>query len=374
MGCVQSGSVDNEARARECIFCLLLVAGNYPSDLFFPAPGNDAIETQIERDALMAKNEIQILLFEAGESGKLALITQMELLHHGGYNNQERESYIEIIFSNIIRYMRAILDDIPDLGLSTSPKNDAYCATIITLPTQTAEISYEVVRAIQNLRQDPAIVEVISRSQELGLHDAAVHYLDAIDRITVPGYLPSDQDIFYSTTTRAGIRETTLKVGELAYRFFDPGQQSRDWRKWIHYFEGVHALIFLANLSDYDQVWCEDKSENDLQATLTIFDSICNSRWLAKTPVILLLNIGIFAEKLLGSPLSDYFPDYRGGNDYDSARDYILRRFVSLNRAAAERPIYAYYVSTADTQQIKFIMSAIQDILLQIHLHRRGSL
>ncbi len=32
----------------------------------------------------------------------------MKLIHHGGYNDSERESYKEIIFSNTIQSMRCV--------------------------------------------------------------------------------------------------------------------------------------------------------------------------------------------------------------------------------------------------------------------------
>jgi guanine nucleotide-binding protein G(i) subunit alpha len=107
---------------------------------------------------------------------------------------------------------------------------------------------------------------------------------------------------------------------------------------------------------------------------LTLFDSICNSRWFVKTSIvsfmdhkraptainltcstqILFLNkIDLFAEKLAYSPLSDYFPDFRGGDNYDAACDYLLHRFVSLNQSAASKQIYAHYTCATDTQQIK---------------------
>jgi hypothetical protein len=34
------------------------------------------------------------------------VLKQMKLIHHGGYNDQERDSYKEIIFSNTIQSMR----------------------------------------------------------------------------------------------------------------------------------------------------------------------------------------------------------------------------------------------------------------------------
>lgn len=33
----------------------------------------------------------------------------MKLIHHGGYNDQERDSYKEIIFSNTIQSMRYVV-------------------------------------------------------------------------------------------------------------------------------------------------------------------------------------------------------------------------------------------------------------------------
>ena len=108
-----------------------------------------------------------------------------------------------------------------------------------------------------------------------------------------------------------------------------------------------------------------------MQEALTLFDSICNSRWFVKTsivralslpssllpltlPKILFLNkIDLFAEKLPRSPLGDYFPDYTGGDNYDAACDYLLHRFVSLNQSAATKQIYAHYTCATDTQQIK---------------------
>jgi len=56
----------------------------------------------------MAKNEIKMLLLGAGESGKSTVLKQMKLIHHGGYNDQERDSYKEIIFSNTIQSMRCV--------------------------------------------------------------------------------------------------------------------------------------------------------------------------------------------------------------------------------------------------------------------------
>lgn len=94
---------------------------------------------------------------------------------------------------------------------------------------------------------------------------------------------------------------------------FDVGGQRSERKKWIHCFENVTAVVFLAAISEYDQVLVEDEAANRMQEALTIFDSICNSKWFLQTSIILFLNkIDLFKKKLPASPLNQYFPEYTG--------------------------------------------------------------
>ena len=176
-----------------------------------------------------------------------------------------------------------------------------------------------------------------------------------------------------------GITETTFIIGELTYRMFDVGGQRSERKKWIHCFENVTTILFLVAISEYDQLLFEDETVNRMQEALTLFDSICNSRWFVKTSIILFLNkIDRFKEKLPVSPMKNYFPDYegklnqigdngrehhrsnieKGGPDYAAACDYILNRFVSLNQHETKQ-IYTHFTCATDTTQIRFVMAAV---------------
>lgn len=203
-------------------------------------------------------------------------------------------------------------------------------------------------------------------------------YFDSIDRIASREYLPTDQDVLRSRVKTTGITETTFIIGELTYRMFDVGGQRSERKKWIHCFENVTTILFLVAISEYDQLLMEDETVNRMQEALTLFDSICNSRWFVKTSIILFLNkIDRFREKLPSSPMKDYFPDYEGrlsienrslrsdksgGQDYNSACDYILNRFVSLNQSDVKQ-VYTHFTCATDTQQIKFVVSVPMTIV-----------
>ena len=160
---------------------------------------------------------------------------------------------------------------------------------------------------------------------------------------------------------------------------FDVGGQRSERKKWIHCFENVTTILFLVAISEYDQLLFEDETVNRMQEALTLFDSICNSRWFVKTSIILFLNkIDRFKEKLPVSPMKSYFPDYEGkldqngingrswqksntaegGPDYAAACDYILNRFVSLNQHETKQ-IYTHFTCATDTTQIRFVMAAV---------------
>jgi guanine nucleotide-binding protein G(i) subunit alpha len=186
----------------------------------------------------------------------------MKLIHHGGYNESERDSYREIIFSNTIQSMRAILEAMPQLDISLAPQNDARRAIVMALPMQIEAdvLPRDVTDAVRGLWRDPGVKEAVRRAREFQLNDSAVYYFNSIDRMAQATYMPNDQDILRSRVKTTGITETTFKVGELTYKLFDVGGQRSERKKWIHCFENVTALVFLVSLSEYDQMLYEDEN------------------------------------------------------------------------------------------------------------------
>lgn len=169
-----------------------------------------------------------------------------------------------VFFNHLVHLfvLRAILEALPHLNIQLSPQNDARRSVILSLPGQIEGevLPRDVSDSVRGLWKDPGVKEAVSRSREFQLNDSAVYYFNSIDRMSSPGYVPTDQDILRSRVKTTGITETTFKVGELTYKLFDVGGQRSERKKWIHCFENVTALVFLVSLSEYDQMLYEDES------------------------------------------------------------------------------------------------------------------
>lgn len=175
---------------------------------------------------------------------------------------------------------------------------------------------------------------------------------------------------------------------------FDVGGQRNERKKWIHCFEGVHAVIFVAAISEYNQVLFEDPLMNRMDEAVILFDEICNSKWFKKTAMILFLNkVDLFKEKLLEAPFRvtegkhPRFQDFDGphcvpgtlsaqpGTDefdmcYKAAAAYCLKLFNSRNSQPKE--VYSHITCATDTQNVGHVFNACKDIILGGMLDQGG--
>lgn len=157
-------------------------------------------------------------------------------------------------------------------------------------------------------------------------------FMTAIPRLREANYVPDTQDVLHSRRTTRGIQEETFnsKTGKLV--IVDVGGQRGERRKWIHLFSGITAVIFVAGLSEYDQVVAEDGKtvpflfaisvpclgiqifvKNRLIEALDLFEEIVNHSAFANTVFILFLNKSdLFRAKLPKSDFKSFFPGYDG--------------------------------------------------------------
>jgi guanine nucleotide-binding protein subunit alpha len=255
------------------------------------------------------------------------------------------------------------------------PENEAYADllenTDADVDAHEAFRDKGIKQAMVSLWQDMGVQKAVARGHEFALHDNLNFYFANIDRMFQPDWVPNDQDMLHARLRTTGITETVFELKDLTFRMMDVGGQRSERKKWIHCFEGVQCLLFMAALSGYDQCLVEDVNANQMHEALMLFESLVNGEWFKDKPIILFLNkIDLFREKLPISPLSDHFPDYQGkGNDEEAAKQFFAKKFRAINRNA-DREIYIHFTNATDTTLLKATMDDVQDILIQKNLQR----
>ncbi|CZT06177.1 probable G protein alpha subunit GNA-3 [Rhynchosporium agropyri] len=335
------------------------------------------IDKKLEEDSRRLRRECKILLLGSGESGKSTIVKQMKIIHQNGYTVDELALYRLTIYKNLIDCAKALIGAMQQFGIEpTSPANVEYSDFLMDYQVVSdphTPLSPKIGVAVISLWQDASIETLMERQSEFYLMDSAPYFFEEANRIAAPEYIPIEADVLRARTKTTGIYETRFTMGSLSIHMFDVGGQRSERKKWIHCFENVTSIIFCVALSEYDQVLLEESNQNRMMESLVLFDSVVNSRWFMRTSIILFLNkVDLFRQKLERSPLSNYFPDYSGGNDINRASKYLLWRFNQVNRAHLN--LYPHLTQATDTSNIRLVFAAVKETILQNALKDSGIL
>ncbi|XP_066460242.1 guanine nucleotide-binding protein subunit alpha-14 [Eleutherodactylus coqui] len=332
---------------------------------------NAEIERQLRRDKRDARRELKLLLLGTGESGKSTFIKQMRIIHGSGYTDEDRRGFTKLVYQNIFTAMQSMIRAMDTLRIQYSSEQNMENALLIreVEVDKVNSLDRKQVEAIKKLWEDPGIQECYDRRREYQLSDSTKYYISDIDRVSVQGYVPTQQDVLRVRVPTTGIIEYPFILQNIIFRMVDVGGQRSERRKWIHCFEKVTSIIFLVALSEYDQVLAECDNENRMEESKALFRTIISYPWFQYSSVILFLNkTDLLEEKILFSHLIDYFPEFPGPKqDAKSAREFILKLYQDQN-PYKEKVIYPQFTCATDTENIRFVFAAVKDTILQLNL------
>ena len=172
-----------------------------------------------------------------------------------------------------------------------------------------------------------------------------------------------------------------LEIKNDIFNIIDVGGQRSQRRKWIHCFEFVVAVIFIASLSSYDEILHEDININSMVDQIELFDEICNHHVLEKTSMILFLNKkDLFRQKYIENriPLNQcplfvgYGEDGIDPFDYNKGTAYIEHQFVKLNKSPGSREIFVHLTCATDKNNIEKVFADVQLVVIQNALAEGG--
>lgn len=350
------------------------------------------------QDTSQNEDTHKVLLLGVGESGKSTVLKQFKILHQGGYTKDELHKMRPVIYKNLleiasdickarrkykipvgesdIKNFKDTIRDVDEfmntLTLSIENRGDFITRNV---PLEDAEVNDIVglppkfFAYLAILWKTPATQALLKSKHRKNFHllGNASYFVDSLERISKPDYVPTVDDVLKARIQTSGIQETTVEMQEdnIKLKIYDVGGQRVERKKWIQCFSNVSILIFCVSLSDYDSPLEEDTKINALSESIQLFDSIVNSKWFVNTQVMLFLNkIDIFIKKLKQSPLNNYFPEYSGDpDDAKASVKYILKLLKSRNRA--NLTIYPHVTQATDSSNIELVFATLAETVLE---------
>jgi guanine nucleotide-binding protein G(i) subunit alpha len=193
------------------------------------------------------------------------------------------------------------------------------------------------------------------------------------------GWIPSADDCVRSRVRTSGVIKEEIEIDGLRFLIYDVGGQRAERRKWLHMFDAVMSCIYVAALSEYDQVLFEDRTKNRLQEALELFAETINSAWLSQATALLFLNKkDLFHKKysIDKIPLnaSGLFPDApEGTDDEEGAIKWISNEFTSRKKATkGNNRVYVHITTATDPSNIKAVFKVVKETILSRNMQEAG--
>jgi len=315
----------------------------------------------------------KLLLLGAGESGKSTLFKQMITIYGKGYPEKERKTFAPIIYNNIITAMKVLChQSAQDKDQNVTSDNLAMKEKFENEIKNEHVIDENIAKMIKVLWEDAGIQKTFRNRAKFQLTDSAPYFFDKINEIAKKDYIPIEQDVLRSRVRTTGIVENAFDIDGNQFKMFDVGGQRNERKKWIHCFENVTAVLFVAAISEYDQVLYEDENTNRMVEALNLFEEICNSRWFRETSMILFLNKrDLFQDKIQTVSLRVCFETYDGPDNYEAGCEFLQEQFESRNRNP-DKQVYTHITCATDTDNISAVFNAVKDIIIRKSLTEAG--
>jgi len=313
---------------------------------------------------------VKLLLLGAGESGKSTLFKQMINLYGNGFSEEERIAYVPSIRSNVLVAMQTLCFNSDKYG-AVSPQLESAKRELADLKEKT-ELTPDIAETVALLWKDKGIQTTFSKRANFQLSDSALYFLNKCVEVSNVNYLPSFRDVLHVRVQTKSVIENTFVINDKPFKMFDVGGQRGLRKRWISVFDNVTAVIFVAAISEYDQVIVEDEKTNRVVEALTLFAEIAGSPYFKETSMILFLNKrDLFQDKVKLVKIKDFFETYKGDNSYDDGCKFFKELFESKNKGKG-KVTYTHVTCATDEGNVKHTFESCKDIILRQTLAASG--
>ena len=328
---------------------------------------DEFVSSNMKSEAELEDQKVKLLILGTAESGKSTIFKQMKLQYGRKFSERQRKQAISIIHNNVIHFMKCLCDAAITLELL----NNVHSKEELELVRQMEDgivINKETAQLLKQLWSDSGIQMTWNKRNQFQIVDSTKHFFNKLDVISDQDYFPNQEDMLYLRVKTTEIVTERHLIDGIPFEIYDVAGQRALRRKWIHCFDSVTAVIFVAAISEYDQKIFEDGTTNRMVESLNLFEEICNNRYFVKSSMILFLNkMDLFADKIKKVDIKsiEAFSDYQGkAGDVKDGSDYFIKKFIEKNKKPKTRKVYTHLTCATDTQKVSVVLDACKDIIL----------
>lgn len=223
--------------------------------------------------------------------------------------------------------------------------------------------------AIDRVWKMNGIQEAWKRQEELGdlnIASSTAHIMQHIDDIWKEEWSLEMYDAMCAGALNYGSVSEIQTIGQYTFEMIDTSGLdiiNVPKRKWLHIFDKVHVVVFIASLSDYATVSAQDPYKNKLEESMEYFKYLCNIEAFSYTNISVILNKkDIFEEMIATKDLRNkekmFFLDYSGGPNYENALGYIRKRFQAI--AGSNHALYFRECNSLDEADMKIAFGMLR--------------
>jgi len=315
------------------------------------------IEQELKQARRDQERKIKLLLLGTGDSGKSTFAKQLRVLHKA-FSKSEYEKHRSILRANCLQSMQIVLRDCLQRGLTFKGP----LASRLNVVLEAAELDRVIAADVSAFWKSSVVIAAVEeRENALQLPSSITYFFNHAMRFGEPDYLPTDDDVVRARLRTTGITEINFTFEDVDFTVVDVGGQRSERRKWLHCFDSVTAVIYLAALDEYDRTLEEAAKMNRLEESLQLFADLTGSQWFSNVPFILFLNKSdILFEKLKKKNLHQFFPEIPEpkGADYETAIAFIRDKFEDKFNG---HRLYPYVTCAVDTENCSRVFQTVQD-------------
>ena len=341
------------------------------------AKASKEVEKMMAKQFDIDNSKIKLLLLGAGESGKSTIFKQMRVLFGAPLTEEEKQQITPVVYNNTVTSMKILCTETKNMGYDQQVLSKGMFDLMLTIDDH-CEIDVEIGTAIKTLWTDPGILLTWKRRAEFQIVESVKYYFNEIDRIMQDDYVATQQDMLLARVRTSGIVTEKYIIDGVDFEMYDVGGQRNERKKWIHCFDDVTAVIFVAALSEYDQALFEDSTANRMTEAVELFGEICNNKYFAKSSIILFLNKkDLYEEKIKDVHIGDVpaFANFDGklgdADYYEKGIKYFLDMFLAENKNP-ERTVYNHPTCATDSKNVEVVFNSCKDIIMRGNIESMG--